>query len=97
MRFLALLLLGPWLAVLGWLYWTFPRAPLRGRRGFDVGVLLLASVAAFVCAGIAFGLDYGAVGTIWKQVAAALAAYAGFSVVLFIAWSWRARRRARNI
>ena len=46
-RFMALLLIGPWLIVLGWLYWLYvrKRAANGVSAGFDVGVLIASAVA----------------------------------------------------
>jgi hypothetical protein len=103
MRFLSLLLLGPWLLVLAWAYWAYPkslpRTPLR--RAFDTFALLLAGAVTvwlalagydgYVAAPAdAFGRHSGA---IWQLVAPALYAYGGFLVVLAAcfaarAWIW---------
>jgi hypothetical protein len=98
MRFLAVLLLAPWLAVLGWLYWLYVRrvhgAHTRART--DAAFLVIAFIAAIACAEIAYVLETGIAGAIWKQVAAALACYAGFSTVLLIGLlrhAWLRRRR----
>jgi len=103
MRFLALLLLGPWLLVLGWAYWAWPKslARTRWRRCFDALALLLAAVAAIALA--RWGYDSFVAtpvealgrhsGGIWQHVAPALYAYGGFAAVLLIAlvlrhWLW---------
>lgn len=93
MRFLAILLLAPWLAVLGGLYWAFPRALPRtlARRAFDLAALLLAALAALLLADAGYSADHGDAGAIWKQVIAALAAYGGFAAVLLAALLLRAR------
>ena len=96
-RFIALLLIGPWLAVLGWLYWLYVRRRAANgvSAGFDVGVLLVAAVATIACTAIGYQAALGHGGPIWKQVAAPLAAYAGFNAVLLfgLLWHWRLRRR----
>ena len=98
-RFIALLLIGPWLAVLGWLYWLYVR---RGAAngipaGFDVGVLLVAAIVTIAGTSIGYQAALGHGGPIWKQIAAPLAAYAGFNVVLLVGllshW-WSRRRRS---
>ena len=86
MRFLAVLLLAPWLAVLGWLYWLYVRR-VHGAHTCartDAVFLIAAFVAAIACADVTYMLETGIAGAIWKQVAAALACYAGFSTVLSI-------------
>lgn len=96
-RFVALLLIGPWLLVLGWLYWLYARH--RAANGispnFDVGVLMAAAVATIGATGFGYQIALGHGGPIWKQVAAALAAYAGFTVVVLfgLLWHWLARGR----
>lgn len=99
MRFLAVLLLTPWLAVLGWRYWLYVRrvhgAHMRAR--IDALFLIAAAIAAIACADMTHALATGIAGAIWKQVAAALACYAGFSTVLLIGLlrhAWLRRRCA---
>ena len=97
MRFLAVLLLAPWLAVLGWLYWLYARR-VHGphtRARTDAVFLVAAFIAAIACADITYVLETGTAGAIWKQVAAALACYAGFSTVLSVGLlrhAWLRRR-----
>ncbi|HEX5354292.1 MAG TPA: hypothetical protein VFW60_09445 [Rhodanobacteraceae bacterium] len=101
-RFVALLLIGPWLVVLGWLYWLYARR--RAANGvsarFDAGVLLIAALAAIVCSAGGYQAALGHGGAIWKQVAAVLAAYAGFTVVVFAGllrhWAARNARKRPN-
>lgn len=96
-RFVALLLIGPWLIVLGWLYWLYvrKRAAHGISAGFDVGVLIAAAVATIACTVIGYEAALGHGGAIWKQVAAALGAYAGFNLIILfgLMWHWRLRRR----
>lgn len=84
MPLLAVLLLGPWLAVLAWLYWLYVRRTYGAhtRAGFDALILVLAGVAAIAGADIAYVTESGVAGAIWKQVAAVLVSYAAFSAVL---------------
>lgn len=101
MRFLAVLLLAPWLAVLGWLYWLYVRRVhgAHTRARIDAALLIAAFIAAIVCADVTYVLETGIAGAIWKQVAAALACYAGFSTVLLIGLlrhAWLRRRRTRS-
>ena len=99
-RFVALLLIGPWLVVLGWLYWLYARK--RAARGvparFDAGVLLASAVATVACTAIGYEAALGHGGAIWKQVAAALGAYAGFTLVILfgLIWHW-ANRSSREM
>lgn len=95
MRYLAILLLLPWLLILCWGYWSYPKGLARGatRRAFDVAVLLLALGAAVICA--LHGYDavqlpptdqFGrASGGIWQQVFPALYGYGAFAGVLLLA------------
>ena len=98
-RFVALLLIGPWLVVLGWLYWLYVRRRATNSvpAGFDVGVLIASAAATVACTAIGYEAALGHGGAIWKQVAAALGAYAGFSVVILsgLSWHWLARHRQR--
>lgn len=96
MRYLALLLLAPWLLILGWAYANYPKSLPRttARRLFDALALLLAFAAA-ACAGL-LGFDAAhlpelddagrhAYGAIWQQVLPALCGYGAFTGVLALA------------
>ena len=95
MRYLAILLLVPWLLVLGWAYWAYPKSlpRTRPRRTFDVAALLLAAFATLQCATTAFDTatvpvagEFGPTsGAIWQQVLPALYGYGGCVVVLVLA------------
>ncbi len=95
MRYLAILLLTPWLLILGWAYWAYPKNLPRTawRRSFDAAVLLLAAVASGQCALIGFDAaqaptvgPFGrASGGIWQQVLPALYGYGAFAAVLLLA------------
>ncbi|MDR3444449.1 MULTISPECIES: hypothetical protein [Dyella] len=95
MRYLAILLLAPWLLILGWAFWAYPKSlpRTRLRRWFDVAALLLAAFAAVECAGSAFDTaavpavgQYGpSSGAIWQQVLPALYGYGACVVVLVLA------------
>lgn len=95
MRYLAIMLLAPWLIVLGWAYWAYPKSLLKNmtRRGFDVLALLAATVAAIQSAVVAFDAvelppadQFGPKsGAIWQQVVPALYGYGAFVAVLAIA------------
>lgn len=98
MAWLSLLLFLPWFAVLGGLYWLFPRAPRTpARRRFDAIVLLLALVLSV--AGMHWGYHEGVAwrgaGPIWRQVLAVLYAYGAFLAVLAVAIVLRMRLSAR--
>lgn len=83
---LALILFLPWLAVLGALFWLFPRRPrTAARRRFDAVALALA-LAAFVAAnGWALGYADRAYGRLWPQILATSVAYGVFLLVLAVA------------
>lgn len=95
MRYLAILLLAPWLLILCWGYWAYPKSLPRTafRRLFDVVALLLALIAAAECAVIGFDRvelptvdGFGrASGAIWQQVLPALYGYGAFTAVLVLA------------
>lgn len=91
MNLLAVLLLAPWFAVLGWIYWRTAPAPFVASRAFDIAVLV--SALALSVAGMALGLRYEPAGhhPIIREIAASLIAYKGFLLVLGRAWFWRRR------
>ena len=109
MRYLAILLLAPWLLILCGIFWAYPKALTRsvGRRIFDVLALLLMSTLAMGAVQIAFdrvelpasGEMGRASGAIWQQVLPALCGYGAFTVGLVVAmWLrhviWGRRLRA---
>lgn len=95
MRYLAILLLAPWLLILCWGYWAYPKGLPRSpaRRSFDAAAVLLALIAAAQCAVIGFDKvelptvdGFGrASGAIWQQVLPALYGYGAFTAVLLLA------------
>ena len=95
LRYLALLLLAPWLLVLGWAYFTYPkgRPATAVRRAFDWLALALAAIAAVLSAGWGFEAApppqvdaFGrASGAIWQQVLPALLGYGACVAVLVLA------------
>ena len=104
---LAVALLAPWLLVLCFLYWWFPRSlpRTRARRMFDVICVVLSLLAAVAGALLAQQGQTPAAtdaighhaGDIWPEVLAALYAYGAFSLVLLAAVVLRAllwRKRA---
>lgn len=96
---LALLLFLPWFAILGALYWFYPRTLERtsARRRFDVTALALAFAASFVAGRWGFAIASTTIeaGPIWRQVLASLLAYKAFLVVIGIAWAWRGMKFRR--
>lgn len=106
MRYLSILLLAPWLLILAWVYWAYPKSLPRttARRVFDAVMIVLAIIVAVVSAVMAFDAvtvkQVGAFGpesgSIWKQVYPALYGYFSFLAVLLLAlairWAvWRKR------
>jgi hypothetical protein len=94
MAWLSLLLFLPWFALLGALYWFYPRVPRPlARRAFDAAVLMLALVLSI--AGMLWGYAEGVAdtrsGPIWRQVLAVLYAYGAFLAVLGLAIPLRMR------
>lgn len=96
-RFVALLLIGPWLAVLAWLYWLYVRKSHATPQAMRHDVIVVAASFALAIVGdtVAWQAALGHGGPIWKQVAAALGTYAGFTVVMAYGLSrhwWRRRQ-----
>ncbi|HEX8776564.1 MAG TPA: hypothetical protein VF738_00470 [Rhodanobacter sp.] len=102
MRYLALLLLAPWLLILGWAYASYPKSLPRtpARRLFDALALLLAFAAATYAGLLGFDAvqlpppDQAGLrgsGAIWQQVLPALCGYGAFAGVLALALPLRAR------
>lgn len=94
MSVLAVLLLAPWFAVLGWIYWRTAPAPFAAARGFDIAAL--AGAIALSVLGMWAGLQVEPAGhhPIVREIAAALIAYKGFLLGLGLAWGWRRRAAA---
>lgn len=89
---LALVLFLPWFAILGTLYWLFPRTPHGpARRGFDIAVLALSLALSVWAMHWGHASADPQAGTIWRQVLATLVAYGAFLGVLAIAWPLRSR------
>ena len=90
---LALILFLPWFAILGALYWFYPRTLERTarRRRFDVMALVVAFAASFAAGRWGFAIASTTIeaGPIWRQVLASLLAYKAFLVVIACAWAWR--------
>ena len=93
---LAIILFLPWFAILGALYWFYPRTleKTAARRRFDVAALALAFLAAFLAGrwGFATAATGIEAGPIWRQVLASLLAYKAFLAVIAVAWAWRGMR-----
>lgn len=83
---LAMILFLPWFAILGGLFWVYPRTPRdRARIAFDLGSLALATIAATLGTYWSFfNADPGA-GSLWKQVLASTISYGLFLGVMTVA------------
>lgn len=94
---LALLLFLPWFAILGALYWWYPRRPRhRARVVFDV-VALLASLLAFLLSiHWAHANADPAHGRMWRQVLAVAIGYGVFLATLATAFLVRRRWLRRS-
>ncbi len=94
MRYLALILFVPTFAILGWLYWHFPRELPRTvpRRRFDLAAIALAMLLTVLALEGAMSTRFPGTGPIWPQVFAVLAVYHVFPLVLAGAWWVRGRR-----
>jgi hypothetical protein len=87
---LALILFLPWYAILGGLYWFYPRQPrTRGRRLFDVGALVLTLLASVAAMHWGFLTADTSVGVLWKQVLATSVSYGAFMAALAAAFFLR--------
>jgi len=98
MATMALLLFMPWFAVLGALYWFFPRTPRPpARYAYDIAVLLLALVLSVLGMqwGYAEGVADARSGPIWRQVLAVLYGYGAFLAVFALAIPLRMRLMTR--
>jgi len=98
MPYLALILFLPWFLILGALFWIYPRKPRNTARSmFDTLTLLVAGGGSFFCMNWAYQTANTDVGTMWKQILAALVAYGVFLGMITIALILRHRLlRARQ-
>jgi hypothetical protein len=111
LRYLALLLLAPWLLILAWAYFSYPKSLPRtvARRVFDLAALALAAAAVAWSALLGFdaasppepGPLGRATGAIWQQVLPALYGYGACALVLLLAllvrqWAWGRSASARS-
>ncbi len=93
MRYLALILQLPLFAILSWIYLSVVRrnSHADGQRYFHYAVLVLAWCLSIAAMLFAYDSNYEHAGPIWKQIAAALAAFHIFPLVLFVGWYLRRR------
>lgn len=89
---LAMILFLPWFAILGVLFWVYPRAPRPpGRRLFDAATLALAATAGVLSTWWSIANADPTAGAIWKQVLASTLSYGAFLAVLTTAFFLRRR------
>ena len=89
---LAAILFAPWFAILGVLYWLYPRQPRPpGRRRFDALALLLAVLAFFLALHWAQDWADRGYGRMWQQIVGTSVSYGAFLAVLTVAFLWRRR------
>lgn len=95
MRFLALILLGPWLAILAWAYCRYPhwRESRPARRWFDVVVVAIAVLVSVAMTHYGFASADASARpghvAVWRMIAPVLYAYGGFSAVLALGLALR--------
>lgn len=109
MRYLSLLLLGPWLILLAWIYWAALKRSRTTRlhKVYDMAVVAVALSAAYGFALVAYDdIAIQSVGNlgresggIWKQVMPALYGYGAFAAVMVVGMALRfsLRRRKRQL
>ena len=94
---LALILFLPWYAILGGLYWFYPRKPrTRARRLFDAGALALTLLSSVAAMHWGFLSADTSVGMLWKQVLATSVSYAAFLGAITAAFFLRRHLILRN-
>lgn len=87
---LALILFLPWFAILGTLFWWYPRMPRPpARRVFDLAALGVSAAAFVVSVHWAYGHADAGYGPMWKQVLATAVGYGVFLAVLASAFLMR--------
>ena len=99
---LAMILFLPWFAILGGLFWVYPRVPRSAaRNAFDAASLALAVLAAILGTWWSYAHADLSVGTLWRQLLASTISYGLFLGVMALALWLRHRwithpRAARN-
>jgi len=100
---LAMILFLPWFAILGVLFWVYPRGPRSAARNlFDAAALLLAALAGVLATWWSIANADPHAGSIWKQVLASTLSYGAFLAVMVVAvfvrrrWILGRGRRARG-
>ena len=80
---LAFILFLPWYAILGALFWIFPRKPRTlGRWLFDVAALSIATLATIASTQWSFLYADTAVDAMWPQILATAVSYGVFLGVM---------------
>lgn len=89
---LAFILFLPWYAILGVLYWVFPRKPRTlARWVFDVGALAIATLATIASTHWSFRGADTAIDAMWPQILATAVSYGIFLGVMTVAFFLRRR------
>jgi len=89
---LALILFLPWFAILGALFWMFPRQPRGAQRKLFDGVALLLAFTAFLLSLYWSHATADPVyGKMWQQILATAVGYGVFLAVLTVAFFVRRR------
>lgn len=92
MNWLPAALFLPWFAILGTLFWLFPRQPRTpARRAYDLGALSFSALAFALALRWAHANADSAYGALWPQILATSLGYGAFLAVLTIAILLRAR------
>ncbi len=88
---LAFILFLPTFAILGVLYWVYPRQPRnRARTLADVAVLIGAAAISIWAMRWGFAAVAGSAGHMWQQIIATLMAYGVFLTSMLVATLVRA-------
>ena len=87
---LTLILFLPWFAILGTLFWCYPRKPRNAARHIFDAVSLLAALAAFL-ASIYWSYDNADLshGKLWPQILATALGYGVWLAVMTMAFFMR--------
>jgi len=89
---LALILFLPWFAILGALFWMFPRQPRGASRKLFDGIALLLAFTSFL---LSLYWSHAAAdpvyGKMWQQILATAVGYGVFLAVLAVAFFVRRR------
>jgi hypothetical protein len=89
---LALILFLPWFAILGALFWLYPRQPRNAtRRVFDIAALAACAVGFVLSVQWAHASADPGYGRMWKQVFATSVGYGVFLALMLVAFLVRRR------